>query len=165
MKIVMLVITLLSLMFMFTVAEAQSQNVKTITWAEFWAGLEFKELGDGKWDFVHASRPLHEYTVVKVPRGLLIIRHLYRVGSTDGLALYLVVLDMAVPQKFQGREVSVRMMFTCPVFNKDCRTTLAERLEKDITVQALGVSNSGYEGGSLPEKPIFSFHMIHREVL
>ena len=156
-KMFLAVVFVLSVLAMFTAADAQ--NVKTITWSEFWRGVEFGEQANGRWEFIHGGRGLHAYTVVEVPANTLVVRHLYNFGTMNEYPLYLAVLKPTVAAKFEGRPMGVRMLFVCDNKMDDdgCRQAFSTLLYRNIMIQSLGVANSGYEGGVFPETPIFSF--------
>ena len=141
----------------FTVVSAQ--NVKTITWSEFWRGVEFVQQTNGQWEFTHGSRPLGVYTLVEVSADTVVERHLYHIGTLEGYRVYLVVLDPTVAIMVGGRVANIRAMFVCDqkLDDSGCRQAFSSLLSRNITLQSLGVSNSGYEGGAFPENPIFSF--------
>jgi len=153
----------LTVIIFFVPAVMFAQDVKVLSWNDFLSGTKFAETETGKWDFVHAGRPLHEYTVVNVPAGIFSIRNMFRIGEDfNGGSFYLVVLNSQASFKFDGHETSMRMMFACKVENYAvCRDALAERLRRDIRVQSLGVSDEEqYTDGKLPEILKFAFLML-----
>ena len=135
-----------------------AQDVKTVTWAEFAPSIEFVEISNGRWEFTHAGRQLVDYIVVDVPARAMSIRTFYRVHSIDGLTMYLAVLNTTASVEVKDRNASVRVMFSCRLAtDTECRQKLSANLQSGVEMQSLGVGNSGYETGTMPELPILAF--------
>ncbi|MDO8471154.1 MAG: hypothetical protein Q7S49_00895 [bacterium] len=139
-------------------------NAKTVDWSKFWQGLEFTKLADGRWEFAHEGRSLHDYTVVEVPANTLSVRHLYVVTSNTDYILYIVILNPKVVLHIRGevgmssRDASIRTVFVCKLATGlMCQQVLDALLRQGAQMQSLGVANRGYEHGALPEQPVFSF--------
>ena len=140
------------------VTTVDAQNVKIITWTQFVQGVEFTQVAGGQWEFTHAGRALYNYTVVEVPAGAMSVRTFNRLDSTDGLTMYLAALSTVAPVEVKGRDANIRVMFSCRLATDgECRRQLSEHLRNGAEAQSLGVGNSGYENGVVPEVPILSF--------
>lgn len=145
-------------------ANAQT-SVKELTWTDFVQGIEFREIGEGTWEFTHATRPLHHYTVVKAPAGTMSVRTFFRLAGDDEMAMYLVVLDPATTVEVrttagvEERSVSFRAMFSCPLATDGaCRALLGKLLRDGAEMQSLGPTNSEYHSsGKVPEGLTLSF--------
>jgi hypothetical protein len=151
---------------------AQAQNIKTVSWTEFWNKLELSKSDSGKREFVHEGRSLYNYTVVQVPAATLSTRFAYPLHSGDEMDIYLATASESLTVHFRdtvtnsetSRPASVRLMFRCKLKNSPvaCREQMDSLLKKGVAMQSTGESNiDAYEiSGIVPERLIFSFMLI-----
>lgn len=140
---------------MMFVTASYAQDVKTVNWSDFVSGIDFVETGN-RWDFVHAGRPLVEYTVVNFPAGAFSLKTFFKITTEKEAAVYLATLNTGTFQ-VEGRSASVRVMFSCTLANDaECRSKLSTHLTSGVSAQSLGVPD-GYSDGALPDRIILSF--------
>lgn len=134
-----------------------ADSLKTVTWADFWRGVDLVKKANGEWEVVYRGSSIQNLAV-KLPAQTLREKFIYQFGyirlDKPG---YQAILERDLEIKFHGRVVRLVVLYECTKSEWGCKEEFSNLLKVDVLVHSHGISNRDTKGGALPDEPEFKF--------